>query len=59
MKQTPAADRIRAIIDNNLLEEEIRIDLLSEIADFGYYHFTKEMGKDAAMAKIRKSGISP
>lgn len=46
LTQIDKSEQAKALIDTNLLDEEIRIDLLSEIADCGFYHFTKEMGKN-------------
>ena len=41
--------QIEEIINMNFLDEDIRIDLLSEIGDFGYYHYTQEMGKNVVV----------
>ena len=46
LTSVPESERVELIINTNLLDEEIRIDLLAEIGDFGYYQYTKEMGKN-------------
>lgn len=46
LTEMPISERVDAVINSNLLDERIRIDLLSEIGDFGYFHYTKQMGKN-------------
>lgn len=50
LKAAPENEKVQAVMNANLLDEQIRIDLLSEIGDFGYYQYTKEMGKDVLVA---------
>ncbi|OHT15427.1 glycosyl hydrolase [Tritrichomonas foetus] len=40
------SQKIEILTNTNILEEEIRLELLSEYADFGFYHFIKETGKN-------------
>ena len=44
------SQRAEVILNTNILEETIRLDLLAEYADCGYFHFTKDTGKNVVVA---------